>query len=234
MSERPTLGRYFRLTKPVGYWKKGDAFNNLDFLKYGVRLSGIKVGMAQGAVTALQMQYNNGLLVRLGGENEHTQWSTELTTLGSDEKIIACSIETGEEVKAGEEDEKAKPAPGSTLTIPPDEDRITRLKLYTNRGRMLAAQPAGLDEHNLSKIDTRGGRKFRNLTIKHYDQAMEKSYIKGFWGYSSNGPYGDNDDGLWRLGVVWGNDLIPELPPPPPEGLKDKKTEKPKDQEAKK
>ena len=211
LQERPTVSRYYRLGTPVGSSMVGKLFNDLDFLKHSVHIVSAKVGVAKGIVCQIVVEYSNGLVCS-HGHSQDTMDQAELLELSNEERIIACSIETGEEITQGEADEKARPTKGDKLDTTKPRTRITRFKLYTNRGRALVAQDKGVNEQNLAKIDNRGIRRFRNLTLYHFDPIMEKSYIKGFWGYSENGRFGAMDDGIWRLGVLWGNDLVPEVP----------------------
>ena len=209
--ERPDIARYFRLTKLVGSTTHGTPFNDVEFLKHSVTLFSVKVGVTRGVITYLMVQYSNGLQCLHGASQEGTEYFT-LENLGTNERIIAASIETGEEIDI-EDTGAPKPIPekGEPMeTESKPATRITRLKLYTNRGRGLFAQSQGIDESKLSKVDMRGTHKFKDLDLENFDPVMERSYIKGFWGCSENGIMGREKDGLWRIGIIWGNDLKPE------------------------
>lgn len=203
--ERPTIGRFFRLAKPVGSAKNGTPFNNVDFLRYDTYVTAVSVEMYKGVVSYVEMTYSNGLVTRHGGQYDRNATKiVELKNLGQHERLIAATVETGKE---GE--------PSSSETTPPPEPRITRLKLYTNRGRQLVAEdaPGQLDDMDIKPVDKRGPRSFIDLNVTHFDPTMDNSFIKGFWGYSKNGLNGMLEDGIWRLGVIWGNNLTPEEPP---------------------
>lgn len=214
--ERPTLSRFFRLTKPVGSAKNGIPFNNVDFLRYDTYITGVQVEVYKGVVSYIEALYSNGLVARHGGRYDSNATTVfKLEGLSLQERIIAATVETG---KVGNRDAPVTttPKPGEPMdTSPPVEPRITRLKLYTNRGRLLAAQDVArdLNDNALKKSDRRGPQYFNDLTITHFDPIMDNSYIKGFWGYSNNGPNGMLEDGIWRLGFVWGNNVAPEIPP---------------------
>lgn len=63
-----------------------------------------------------------------------------LNDLGHHERLISATIETGEEMAKGEPDLKLIHKKGEPMdTTPAAETRITRVKLYANRGRCLAA-----------------------------------------------------------------------------------------------
>ncbi|KAM5358857.1 hypothetical protein ACJZ2D_014916 [Fusarium nematophilum] len=221
LRERPDLARYFRLTKPVGSSTEGMQFNTLDFLKHSVTISSVKVGVTDGVVTSIQMQYSNGLQCIHGGTPPNTS-IISLDELDERERIIACSIETGREVKPsspsgkGEGTKTAKSTHG-TADPPSDavelEPRILGMKLFTNRGRSLVAESKVFEDSTSQKIQERGSRKFTDVRMTEFDPVMDNAWIKGFWGYSRNGSRGDEKDGLWRVGVIWGNNLKPEFVP---------------------
>lgn len=198
----------------MGSLESGQPFNNIDFLKFSSAISGVVVGVMHGVVSSLQIQYENGLQCLHGTPNGQGATWYNLKGLGMQERIIACSIETGELMEVGEPDEKPAPKKGERLDTESGKPkpRITALNLYTNRGRNLMAQGVTKAGELPRRIADRDERRFRNLTIKHFDPVMEKAFIKGFWGYSENGLFGSETDGIWRLGIVWGNELQPEAP----------------------
>lgn len=215
--ERPTIGRFFRLAKPVGSAKMGTPFNNVDFLRFNTYITDVHVEVYKGIVSYIETTYSNGLVARHGGRYDPNATKVvKLGNLGQHERIIAASVETG---KPGDPNAPQPDKSKQTIdTSPPAEARITRLKLYTNRGRQLVAEdaPRALDDFALKTSDTRGPRYFNDLTVTHFDPIMDNSYIKGFWGYSKNGQNGMLEDGIWRLGLIWGNELTPEVPPEVP------------------
>ncbi|RFU79495.1 hypothetical protein TARUN_2702 [Trichoderma arundinaceum] len=191
--EWPDVSRYFRLTKPLGSFKMGTPFNNIDFLKHSIQLSSVKAATFKGCVVYLGVTYSNGLTVSLGClRTDYDEFNLELNS-DEEEKIIAGVIETGDQTGSA----KAEP-------------RITKVVLYTNRGNKLVVQ-----EPETPKIKTSQKRTFTNSETIYHDPVMENSSIKGFWGYSKNGRAGVDDDGIWRLGFIWGNELKPEVPPEP-------------------
>jgi hypothetical protein len=138
---QPSLSRFFRLALPVGSAKTGVFFNNLDFLKYNAVITAIGVDLFKGVVTYIETSYSNGMVCRHGGiYDSGDSESFVLKDLGDQERLIATTVETGEEMAKGEPDVKPIPNKGEPMdTTPAAEARITRLKLYTNRGRCLAA-----------------------------------------------------------------------------------------------
>ncbi|KAJ2994488.1 hypothetical protein NUW58_g1543 [Xylaria curta] len=194
--ERPTIGRFFRLAKPVGSAKTGTPFNNVDFLRFDTHITDVHVEVYKGVVSYIEVKYSNGLLARHGGQYDSNATKYfKLKGLGRHERIIAAAVETG---KSGmPEPDKPK----EKIDTSPVEPRITRLKLYTNRGRKLAAQAIIAVLAPLMSWTSR------------IDPIMDNSFVKGFWGYSKNGLNGMLEDGIWRLGIIWGNNLTPEVPP---------------------
>lgn len=241
--ERPTISRFFRLAKPVGSSTTGTPFNNVDFLRYDTYVTAVHVEVYNGVVSYIETTYSNGLVARHGGKYDPNSTTVHtLQNLGLHERIIAATVETGvvgDPASSGNGQDK-------DLVQKPSQSRITRLKLYTNRGRSLVAEqaprvaadqaPRVLDDTDIKPTDMRGRRHFNELTVTHFDPAMDDCYFKGFWGCSKNGLNGALEDGIWRLGVIWGNNLIPEVPiseedlvddeTKPESGKKDKKVVK--------
>lgn len=80
-SENPGLGTVLRVSAAVGLMEKGTPFNNLEFLQPDWRVTAITAEVLHGAVTYVQVEYDNGLLLRRG----HVSWplilSGMMTTL---------------------------------------------------------------------------------------------------------------------------------------------------------
>ncbi|KAL9564490.1 hypothetical protein ACKAV7_010942 [Fusarium commune] len=183
MRDRPDINRHFHLSRPIGSTSKGTYFNNVDFLKPSVYITAVKASTFGGCVNYLGITYSNGLTVSHGClRSEHDIFDLELNP-GEGEKIIAAIVETGEE--EGVEDA---------------EPRITKLALYTNRGNKLVAQPP-----ERPKTDTANKRNFSPVESLSHEPVGGGYLVKGFWGFSQNGNTGLQDDGVWRLGIVWGN-----------------------------
>ena len=63
---RPAIGKNLRATAPVGSQTKGLPFNNLEFLQPEWNLTKIQIEVANGAVSAFWIHYNNGLILSRG------------------------------------------------------------------------------------------------------------------------------------------------------------------------
>ncbi|KAK6543512.1 hypothetical protein TWF694_000258 [Orbilia ellipsospora] len=223
VARQTDIAGYFRLSPPVGSKTEAEAFNDLDFLKYNFLISSIKVRVDKGVVVAMQTKYTNGLMVAHGDISSNSGKEYTLSNLGKKEKIIACSIEAGEPIQSqgGTTSESSSGLP-STMEPSKDLQRITSIKLYTNRGRTLQGQADNWRESGRDGKGKRDDTNFSKLTLKHYDQQLDKGFIKGFWGRTDDSAATDGTPGIWRLGPVWGS----ELEPPKPEAAKNKETEK--------
>ncbi|RKK82191.1 hypothetical protein BFJ71_g15337 [Fusarium oxysporum] len=180
--ERPEINKHFHLSRPIGSNSKGTYFNNVDFLKPSVYITAVKASTFRGCLNYLGIFYSNGLTVSHGClRGQHDVFELELSP-EEGEKIIAVVVETGEE--QGVEDA---------------EPRITKLALYTNRANKLVAEPPVKP-----KTETADKRTFSPVESISHEPFEGGSLVKGFWGFSQNGRVGLEDDGIWRLGVVWG------------------------------
>ena len=65
-TSRPGIGQHLRISSGVGSSDKGVPFNNLDFLQEDWEVESIKVEIAYGAVACVEVNYDNGLLLRRG------------------------------------------------------------------------------------------------------------------------------------------------------------------------
>lgn len=183
--ERPTVSANFRL----GYlWgsEKGRLFCPLEFLKPNFVVKTVAVGIAQGRVVNFEINYENGLTFQRGDFTRDDFVRKDLT-LNTGEKFINCGIETGK--KDGD-----------------IEERVTAIRLYTNRGNVLAGH---LDDWQ-QILHTRGGVEYTDLKLEYFEPNMKFGYFKGFWGWCLEETE-RSKDGIYRLGAIWGSD------PPPPE-----------------
>ncbi|KAM0217097.1 hypothetical protein ACHAQD_007587 [Fusarium lateritium] len=103
------------------------------------------------------------------------------------ERIVACSIEVGRPT----DEANAK-------------ERVTALRLYTNRGPDLMGQADGW-QPSLEGKGQRGNTPFKGLTLKHYDPLLAGGHLKGFWGQSINTSTSGKRTGLYRMGPIWGD-----------------------------
>ncbi|KPM42480.1 hypothetical protein AK830_g4057 [Neonectria ditissima] len=184
--DQPDVGEFQRLAPMVGS-VQGTLFCNLDFVKPDFSLRTVTVDVDDGVVSGLSVRYANGLLATVGSTSRG-DYKVSLTVHPEDnEKIIACSIETGR-IK---NDAKATP-------------RVTALRLYTNRGPDLMGNakdwsPAVRGE------GTRGGILFTDLQMKHFDPLLVNAHVKGFWGYDVTSSRNPSNRGIFRLAPIWGN-----------------------------
>ncbi|KAB2572405.1 hypothetical protein DBV05_g8943 [Lasiodiplodia theobromae] len=184
-AERPSLSENLRLGVLSGS-DFGDLFCCVDFLKPEFSLIRVRVEITSGVVSALHMQYSNGLVTHLGSDATGDRTISLDIHPDQNEKVIACSIEVGRMAT-----EKARV-------------RVTALRLYTNRGPDLLGQADDWRPAVAGKA-LRGGVQFEDLVLTHFDPALEKGHLKGFWGRTKNVSKAHPTAGLYRLGPVWGN-----------------------------
>lgn len=65
-TSRPGIGENLRVTTAVGATDNGEFFNNLDFIQKDWHVKSIRIEIARGAVAAIEVWYENGLLLRKG------------------------------------------------------------------------------------------------------------------------------------------------------------------------
>ncbi|KAF7551363.1 hypothetical protein G7Z17_g5057 [Cylindrodendrum hubeiense] len=188
--DQPDVGKFQRLAPMVGS-ANGTLFCNLDFVKPDFSLRTITIEMNGGVVAGLSVRYANGLLATMGtmvAMGTPSKGNLSLTVNPANgEKIIACSIETGR-VK----DDANAPT------------RVTAIRMYTNRGPDLLGNA---DDWNpaVNGKGTRGGVKFEDLVVKHFDPLLVNSHIKGFWGYGVTTQRMTSRSGIYRLAPIWGS-----------------------------
>lgn len=71
--DRPGVGQHLRVSGAVGNPTKGVPFNNLEFLQEDWGVESIRVEIASGAVACVEVNYDNGLLLRKGKVTRHTR-----------------------------------------------------------------------------------------------------------------------------------------------------------------
>lgn len=182
--DRVKISEHLGLTAPVGSGndQTGSPFCNLDFMQPGFVISSVAIEMREGALGGLTVTYTNGLVLIRGSIMSQYNGNI-LDELGSVERIIAGSIETGV-------------ARGGN-----NEAQVTGLGLYTNRGRSLIATAESSVEIS-DKAATRDGRRYDNLTTTSWDMPLANGYVNGFWGRSDEIV---RKGTIWRLGFVWGD-----------------------------
>lgn len=185
VADRKDISEHLRLCPAVGS-DEGAMFCNIDFIKPEFALLQVAVEVADGVVCSLTTRYSNGLVASLGATGGTTR---EFLNIRPDqgERIIACSIETGR--RAGEVNAK---------------DRVTAIRMYTNRGPDLVGN-AGDWKAAVDGKGIRGGIAFEGLTLKHFDPLLANGHLKGFWGRSVNTAVRSKRTGIYRLGPVWGD-----------------------------
>lgn len=103
----------------------------------------------------------------------------------ANKKIVGCSIETGR-----------------SDSIDANRDRITALRLSTNRGSTLVGQPPDWKEPE-QECSIRDGALFEGLQMVHFDSILEGGYVHGFWGQTSLDR--GLDVGFTRIAPIWSN-----------------------------
>ncbi|KAM0315743.1 hypothetical protein ACHAPQ_011496 [Fusarium lateritium] len=140
----------------------------------------------RGVVSGMRTRYSNGLVTNLGAVGSGKQVTLNLHPEDG-ERIVACSIEVGRPT----DETNAK-------------ERVTAIRLYTNRGPDLMGQADGW-QPSLEGKGQRGNTSFEGLTLKHYDPLLAGGHLKGFWGRSINTSTSGKRTGLYRMGPIWGD-----------------------------
>ncbi|GME51323.1 Phenylacetyl-ligase [Neofusicoccum parvum] len=188
-AERPSLGETLRLGPLAGSPDAGDLFCSADFLKPAFALTQVRVDITAGAVSALHLQYANGLATHLGADAPGDKTAVLDLRPDLNEKVIACSVEVGRAAAAGDK----------------SRARVTALRLHTNRGPGLLGQADDWRPAAAGGKGVRGGAAFEELALAHFDPALERGHLKGFWGRARNSSKPHPQAGLYRLGPVWGS-----------------------------
>ncbi|CAD6976029.1 unnamed protein product [Tilletia controversa] len=106
-----------------------------------------------------------------------------LKSLGTAERITSVIVTVG------------------TEAVPKSPESILSLKLMTNRGKNLLAQDINVRRAGFSRRYI-GKRAFANVRSVTWESPLERGYLNGFWGWSSEK---GTSPGIFRLGLVWSN-----------------------------
>ncbi|KAF0643184.1 hypothetical protein FPSE5266_07850 [Fusarium pseudograminearum] len=186
VADKNDISEHLRLAPPIGS-DEGTLFCNLDFVKPTFALLQIIVEISdRGVVSGMRTRYSNGLVTNLGAVGSGKQVTLNLHPEDG-ERVVACSVEVGR---------------------PTDEanskERVTAVRLYTNRGPDLMGQ-ADNWQASVEGKGQRGNTSFEGLTLKHYDPLLAGGHLKGFWGRSINTSTSGKRTGLYRMGPIWGD-----------------------------
>ncbi|OJD38586.1 phenylacetyl-ligase [Diplodia corticola] len=184
--ENPGLAKHTRMDVPHGSWDTGRLFCSLDYLKPDWILAEVSVNVWRGVVCTLTLRYTNGLITTFWRPNPQGKLVRLRLNVAADEKIVACSVESGRLVHF-------------------DADagvRITALRLSTNRGSTLVGQPPDWAEPS-QKWSIRGGTLFEDLQMVHFDPILEGGWLQGFWGHVEPGR--GLGLSLTRIAPIWSN-----------------------------
>lgn len=184
MKDQPSISDNLRLTSLCGSPSEGSFFTSLEFQRPNFVISDIFVEIAEGSLAFLSCKYTNGLVLTRGGSRGGVQ--VALRDFSPKEGVISCTIETGRVV-------------GSS------QDRVTAIRLHTNRGRSLVAQAPDYMKAGPKKQAYRGGVSYENLILTDFDPPMGGATLRGFWGRSRDVEKGIAAGGIWRLGALWGD-----------------------------
>ncbi|KAM0198481.1 hypothetical protein ACHAPI_004005 [Fusarium lateritium] len=186
VADKNDISEHLRLAPLVGS-DEGTLFCNLDFVKPTFALLQVIVEISdRGVVSGMRTRYSNGLVTNLGAVGSGKQVTLNLHPEDG-ERIVACSIEVGRPT----DETNAK-------------ERVTAIRLYTNRGPDLMGQADGW-QPSLEGKGQRGNTSFEGLTLKHYDPLLAGGHLKGFWGRSINTSTSGKRTGLYRMGPIWGD-----------------------------
>jgi hypothetical protein len=186
VAEKNDISEHLRLAPLIGS-DEGTLFCNLDFVKPTFALLQIIVEISdRGVVSGMRTRYSNGLVTNLGAVGNGKQVTLNLHPEDG-ERVVACSIEVG------------RPTDEASA-----KERVTAVRLYTNRGPDLMGQ-ADNWLPSLEGKGQRGNTSFEGLVLKHYDPLLAGGHLKGFWGRSINTSTSGKRTGLYRMGPIWGD-----------------------------
>ncbi|KAK5942982.1 hypothetical protein PMZ80_003987 [Knufia obscura] len=187
--ENPGLGSVLRVSPAVGTPDKGEAFNNLDVLQPDWRVTTIKAEVFRGAVTYVEVEYDNGLLLRKGLTIPKAR-TIILSNFQPGERIVSAALECGNDQKGN------------------NGSRLTAVRLYTNWGRRMLVQ-ASSNEVKGDMVE-KDGITYEQIKTLHIDNPLLDGSFKGFFG---NIDVENQGAGIQRLGLIWGS-VRSEKPPP--------------------
>ena len=202
--DHPGIGKHLRVSSAIGERQKGVPFTNLDFLQPDWEVQAIRVEVARGAIAYIEVEYENGLVLRKGQvrfsfiatktsfldihvDYANTYFKTagglvkELKSFLPGERVTFASLESGE------------PSTGGNT-------RVLAVRLYTNHGRRLLAQ-AAKNEVGQNGTITKDGIQYEKVTSIYVDAPLPKATFRGFFGRCDD----SGDKGLVRLGLIWGD-----------------------------
>ncbi|KAJ4006387.1 hypothetical protein NW766_010473 [Fusarium irregulare] len=187
VADKSDISEHLRLAPLIGS-DEGTFFCNLDFIKPSFALLQVIVEISdRGVVTGLRTRYSNGLVTNLGAAGDGNKTITLNLHPEEGERIVACSLEVGRPL----DEANAK-------------ERVTAIRLYTNRGPDLMGQAENWKPAQDGR-GQRGNTSFDQLTMKHYDPLLAGGHLKGFWGRSVNTSTLGRRTGLYRIGPIWGD-----------------------------
>ncbi|KAL9933584.1 hypothetical protein V8E36_007760 [Tilletia maclaganii] len=183
-SREPGIEDKIKLTAPLGSEISkpvpGTLFSALDFVKTDFLLEHIAVTVKDGVVCGLACEYANGMSWERGVNVPNSKHVLELDVK---ERITSVIITVGCE--------------GDSVA----PESILSLKLVTNDGKSLLAEDPDSMRNGYGRrlINKRAFSDVRSIT---FESPLERGYLIGFWGRSSEQGI---SPGLFRLGVVWCN-----------------------------
>ncbi|KAF5001944.1 hypothetical protein FGRMN_685 [Fusarium graminum] len=186
VADKKDISEHLRLAPLTGS-DEGTLFCNLDFVKPDFALLQVAVEVSdRGVVSGLRTRYSNGLVTNLGAAGDGRKVTLNLHPEDG-ERVVACSIEVGRPT----DEANAK-------------ERVTAIRLYTNRGPDLLGQAENW-QPSVDGKGQRGNTSFDRLTVKHFDPLLANGHLKGFWGRSVNTSTTGRRTGLYRMGPIWGD-----------------------------
>ena len=181
--EVPYKSGVLRLTSPSGSIRAGTPFTNLEFVRPEWKITHIAAGIGNGAVTAIAIQYSNGLIsVRGDGD---VDYEVEICDFRKAERIISATVQTG---KASLESSKDYIEP---------ETQVIGILFHTNMGRSLIAQAKDCGYEKEGDVHYRDGTAWSAVETRFVESPFPQSDLKGLFGR-------DDSDGIWRIGFIWG------------------------------
>ncbi|KAK0569610.1 hypothetical protein OC861_000790 [Tilletia horrida] len=173
-----------RLTPPLGSERHGrppgKLFSALDFVQIDFLLQSIKITVIEGVISGIACRYMNGISWKRGVNDPKTPHRLDLTL---DERITSVIVTVG------------------TEAVINNPDSVLSLKVVTNAGRSLEALEPKVRRGGFKRKFI-GNRAFYDVRSITFESPLEHGYLVGFWGWSAE--QGSNQ-GLFRLGAVWGN-----------------------------
>ncbi|KAK0524345.1 hypothetical protein OC834_005576 [Tilletia horrida] len=185
-----------RLTPPLGseaLQHPGELFTALDFVQPSILLREVTVTVAEGVVCGIACRYTNGMSWKRGDPYPDTddvkQFQLKLN-LKAQERITSAII------TVGTEEVHTKP------------EHVISVKLVSNRGRSILAYDDKVKRAGFNKCFIGSGKRaFTSVRTITFESPLERGFLVGFWGRSSQGP----SPGVFRLGLVWASSNPVEL-----------------------